>query len=64
MNLLWQALVSNVAIAAVCAIAVYAVTRIWKNPQLAHALWVLVLLKLVTPPFVSVPLPAWLSVST
>jgi beta-lactamase regulating signal transducer with metallopeptidase domain len=59
MNLLVQALLSNVAIVAVLAVTVYALTRIWRNPQLAHALWVLVLLKLVTPPLVNVPLPAW-----
>jgi beta-lactamase regulating signal transducer with metallopeptidase domain len=59
MNLLVQALLSNVAIVAVIAVAVYTLTRIWRNPQLAHALWVLVLLKLVTPPVVNVPLPAW-----
>lgn len=59
MNLLWQALLSNIAIVAILAITAYVVTRIWRNPQLAHALWVLLLLKLVTPPFVNVPLPAW-----
>ncbi len=52
MTMLCLALLSNVAIVAVLAVAVYALTRFWRNPQLAHALWVLVLLKLVTPPFV------------
>jgi beta-lactamase regulating signal transducer with metallopeptidase domain len=59
MNLLVPALLSNAAIVALLATGAYAVTRIWRNPQLAHALWVLVLLKLVTPPLVNVPLPAW-----
>jgi beta-lactamase regulating signal transducer with metallopeptidase domain len=59
MTMLLSALLSNVAITTVFAVAVYALTRIWRNPQLAHALWVLVLLKLVTPPLVNVPLPAW-----
>jgi beta-lactamase regulating signal transducer with metallopeptidase domain len=59
MNLVVQALLSNVAIVAVLAVAVHALTRFWRNPQFAHALWVLVLLKLVTPPLVSVPFPAW-----
>lgn len=61
MNLLWQSLLSNAAIVAVLAIAVYAVTRVWRNPQLAHALWTLLLLKLVTPPFVNLPLPVCFS---
>jgi bla regulator protein BlaR1 len=41
--------------------------RVWKQPALLHALWVLVLLKLVMPPLVQVPvpwqLPAWMHAS-
>jgi len=48
--------VHNTIAAAVLAVMVYAVTRVWRYPPLAHALWLLVLLKLVTPPMYRV---AW-----
>lgn len=41
-----------VAVAIVLAVLVAVVTRMLKNPPLAHLLWLLVLVKLVTPPFV------------
>lgn len=46
--------IQNTAVATVLAIFVLAVTRVWRNPPLAHLLWLLVLLKLVTPPIMSV----------
>lgn len=52
-----ELLASNVLLAAVLALLVLGVTRIWRNPHLAHGLWFLVLLKLVTPPLVFAPLP-------
>jgi beta-lactamase regulating signal transducer with metallopeptidase domain len=45
----------NAALAAVLAIAVWLVTRIWRHPMLVHMLWILVLVKLITPPLVTVP---------
>ncbi len=48
---------SNLIIAGVLALLVLGLTRVWRSPQLAHALWLLVLLKLVIPPFVDVPSP-------
>jgi beta-lactamase regulating signal transducer with metallopeptidase domain len=48
----------NTAVAAALAIFVYGLTRIWRNPPVAHVLWLLVLVKLVTPPIVSVDLSA------
>ena len=51
--------ISNITIAAVLAVAALAITRVWRDPHLAHALWLLVLLKLVTPPLVLVPRPTW-----
>jgi beta-lactamase regulating signal transducer with metallopeptidase domain len=48
---------SNAVIAAALTVVAFAVTRVTKNPHLAHALWLVVLLKLVTPPLVDVPLP-------
>ncbi|HUG91458.1 MAG TPA: M56 family metallopeptidase, partial [Planctomycetaceae bacterium] len=48
---------SNVVLSALLALLAVVVTRIWRNPHLAHGLWLLVLLKLITPPFVHVTLP-------
>jgi beta-lactamase regulating signal transducer with metallopeptidase domain len=42
----------NAAAAAVLALAAAAVSRLFRRPALTHTLWVLVLLKLVTPPLV------------
>jgi beta-lactamase regulating signal transducer with metallopeptidase domain len=54
---------TNALWAAVLAVFVAAVTRVWRNPHLAHALWLIVLLRLVAPPLFQVPLqtPAWLT---
>ncbi len=38
---------SNVVFAGCLAVCVLALTRLWRNPHLAHALWLLVLFKLV-----------------
>jgi beta-lactamase regulating signal transducer with metallopeptidase domain len=51
--------VSNIAVAGALALLAIVITRVWRNPHLAHALWLLVLLKLVTPPIVQAPLPQW-----
>src|SRR6516164_825238 len=53
---------SNAVFAAILALPVAAIGRLCKRPALAHSLWLLVLLKLVTPPLVAVPedwLPSW-----
>jgi beta-lactamase regulating signal transducer with metallopeptidase domain len=47
---------SNVLLALVLALTAAFVQRRLRRPGLAHVLWVLVLVKLVTPPLVSVPL--------
>ncbi|MFH1267903.1 MAG: M56 family metallopeptidase [Planctomycetota bacterium] len=39
------------------ALLVFPLTRVCRKPALSHCLWILVLVKLVTPPIVSVPLP-------
>ena len=39
-------------VVAVLIVVVFVVTSLWRNPHLAHALWFLVLLKLITPPLV------------
>src|SRR5262245_51598632 len=50
---------ANAACAALLAVPAYLVGRFTRRPALAHALWLLVLLKLVTPPMVR-PGLAWL----
>ncbi len=50
----------NTAVAFLFALFVYGLTRVWRNPPVAHVLWLLVLLKLVAPPVLQVgwwPLP-------
>ncbi len=54
--------ISNALVATAFALVVFLVTRCIRKPILCHALWVLVLLKLVTPPIISVPVPdQWIS---
>jgi len=55
---------SNVALAALLAMVVWLVTRLWRSPQLAHLLWMLVLLKLITPPLAVVSLPEGFAADT
>ncbi len=52
----WEIVGSNALLVVVLAAGVFLLGRIWKNPFYLHLLWVLVLLKLVTPPIVTVPL--------
>jgi beta-lactamase regulating signal transducer with metallopeptidase domain len=62
MNAILEIAASNVILSALLAVVTIAVTRVWRSPQLAHGLWLLVLLKLVTPPLVRVSAPtAWLN---
>jgi beta-lactamase regulating signal transducer with metallopeptidase domain len=48
---------SNAVVATFLAVVALAVTRLWRAPALAHVLWLMVLVKLVTPPLVSIPIP-------
>ncbi|MHB0954738.1 MAG: M56 family metallopeptidase [Pirellulaceae bacterium] len=50
-----ECVVSNVAIASMLALVAALVGRITTKPQVTHTLWVLVLVKLVTPPVVHIP---------
>ncbi len=63
MGALIQFGLANAAAAAVLAIGVALITRVWRNPHLAHALWLIVLLRLVAPPMFQIPLhsPNWLA---
>ena len=53
----WEIVASNALLVIVLAVGVSLLGRAWKNPLYLHLLWVLVLLKLVTPPLVAVPIP-------
>ncbi len=50
--------VSNAVAAAVLGLVAIAVSAVYRRPALVHGLWLLVLLKLVTPPLVFIPV-AW-----
>ncbi|MDA1231781.1 MAG: M56 family metallopeptidase, partial [Planctomycetota bacterium] len=51
------AALSNALIAAAMSIVVLAISRYWRHrPAVVHAMWLIVLLKFVTPPLVNVPL--------
>jgi multidrug efflux system membrane fusion protein len=53
-----RAALSNAAWSIVLAIIAAAGARIWgRRPAVAHSLWLLVLLKLITPPMTTVPFP-------
>ncbi len=55
MEVLLPMLVGNLALAACLAGVAYTVHRSGRDPRLAHLLWVVVLLKLVTPPLLPLP---------
>lgn len=57
MNDIFEFVAYNTIAAVVLALFVYGVTRVWRHPPLAHLLWLLVLVKLVAPPIVSVDWP-------
>ncbi|MFN4258443.1 MAG: M56 family metallopeptidase [Gemmataceae bacterium] len=48
---------SNAVMATVLAVAAASVGAMYRKPAVVHCLWLLVLLKLLTPPLVAVPLP-------
>jgi bla regulator protein BlaR1 len=56
MNVFWEIVASNSLAVVVLAVGVALLGRIWKNAAGLHLLWMLVLLKLVTPPLLTVPL--------
>ncbi len=53
----WEIIASNAVVATILAIGVMLLSRIWKNAAAVHALWVVVLLKLFTPPLITTELP-------
>ena len=54
MNNLFVFAAHNTVVALVFALFVYGLTHVWRNPPVAHVLWLLVLLKLVAPPVMHV----------
>jgi beta-lactamase regulating signal transducer with metallopeptidase domain len=54
MNSLFLFAAHNSLVALVLAVLAYLLTRVWRNPPVAHLLWVLILLKLVAPPVLQV----------
>ncbi len=57
MGALVEIVLSNAVVAALLALAAAALSALCRRPALAHRLWLLVLLKLVTPPLFPVHLP-------
>lgn len=55
MDLLFQIALSNVCISLALVIVAITVESTLKRPQLAHLLWLLVFVKLITPPVVTIP---------
>ena len=53
----WEIIASNAVVATILAIGAMLLSRIWKNAAAVHVLWVVVLLKLFTPPLVTTELP-------
>ena len=67
MNTFWAMICSNAIVAALLAVVATLLGRIWKNPAAMHVLWLVVLLKLFTPPLLTAELPvaaSWLQPAT
>src|SRR5262245_29510642 len=52
---IFEAVLGNLAVASALAVVAFAAGRWANRPALAHALWLLVLVKLLTPPLVTIP---------
>ncbi len=57
MSTLFAIAVTNAIVVVPLALLAWLVGRLVRKPALTHALWIIVLLKLVTPPLVHLPLP-------
>jgi beta-lactamase regulating signal transducer with metallopeptidase domain len=57
MDAFWVIVASNAVVATILAIGSMLLSRIWKNAAAVHTLWLVVLLKLFTPPLVTAELP-------
>src|SRR5436190_9348076 len=56
MNWLVSIGLTNAILATLLAAIAWAIARFWRQPALAHLLWVVVLLKLLTPPLIEIPI--------
>src|SRR4051794_1633536 len=61
MNRFLDLTIANAATVLLLALFVTVLGWCVRRPALLHSLWLLVLLKLVTPPFLEVPLPTWMT---
>src|SRR5260370_26607813 len=61
MDMLLRVGLGNAVLATGLALVAWAAGRLARRPALAHALWLLVLLKLITPPLLTVPI-SWPSI--
>lgn len=59
MNLFLEIVLSNSLMAILLALLAAGVSLFKPRPAIMHGLWLLVLVKLVTPPLVSIPIPGW-----
>lgn len=57
MESLVHTMLSNALVATILALPPLVLARFGRSPALVHSLWLVVLLKLVTPPLVTIPLP-------
>ncbi|HEV8292191.1 MAG TPA: M56 family metallopeptidase, partial [Tepidisphaeraceae bacterium] len=57
MEAILRVALSNTLLAAMLALAALAISRTFRRPALSHAMWLIVLLKLVTPPLWNVAVP-------
>ena len=57
MTPLLEAVLTNAILVAALALLAWLATRVWRNPFFAHFVWLVVLLKFITPPVVPVALP-------
>ena len=56
MNAIGEIVVSNALLVVILAAIIALLGRFWKNPAGLHLLWLLVLLKFITPPLLTVPI--------
>lgn len=60
MSFLLSAIISNIFVATMMGLSIWVLGKRCRNPFLMYTLWMLVLVKLVTPPLVTIPcLPDW-----
>lgn len=57
MQAFWEIVASNAVLVVALALLVALLGRVWKQPAVLHVLWVLVLLKLFTPPMLTIGVP-------